>query len=56
MTASYKTEIIISDQRQVSCDGSKQSDGHPRVYLQIGAENTVSCPYCSCKFQFNNDT
>ncbi len=44
------TEIeqpIIAETSSVSCDGGGGADGHPNVYLEIGDEGQVVCPYCS---------
>ena len=46
----YK-EIVES--RSVSCDGGLGASGHPKVYLNIGSENKVVCPYCSRVFILN---
>ncbi|RKF16137.1 zinc-finger domain-containing protein [Roseovarius spongiae] len=43
-------EIRIVDQYRVACDGSEGALGHPRVWLQIPAEQGwVECPYCDCR-------
>ncbi len=34
--------------RSVACDGGPA--GHPKVYLQIGEEGFVECPYCDRRF------
>jgi uncharacterized Zn-finger protein len=36
--------------RSVSCDGGGGPLGHPKVYLQIGEEGFVECPYCDRRF------
>jgi len=36
--------------KKVHCDGPEFSK-HPRVYLNMGDENTVVCPYCSHVFK-----
>ena len=42
-------EIKVVDSYKVVCDGG--DGGHPRVYLQIPAEQGwVECPYCDCKY------
>ena len=43
-------EIIEVDETRVCCDGGGGSLGHPRVYLEMGDENFVECPYCDRKF------
>lgn len=39
---------IVHDTR-VACDGGGVL-GHPKVYLQIGDEGFVDCPYCDRRF------
>jgi len=34
----------------VSCDGGGGALGHPKVYLQIGEEGFIDCPYCDRRF------
>ena len=46
-----KNEIIISDNKQVMCEGNRQASGHPRVFLQIDESGKATCPYCSRIFQ-----
>ena len=36
--------------KRVACDGVGGALGHPRVYLEMGEENSVECPYCDRKF------
>ena len=43
-------EVIEVETRVVACDGSGGALGHPRVYLNLGAENSVECPYCDRLF------
>ncbi|MEM8754712.1 MAG: zinc-finger domain-containing protein [Pseudomonadota bacterium] len=35
---------------RVPCDGGEGALGHPRVWLSIGEEGFVECPYCDKKF------
>ena len=35
---------------RVACDGGGGALGHPKVYLQIGDEGFVECPYCDRRF------
>jgi len=39
-------EVIVVNHTRVACDGSEGALGHPKVYLEIGAENFVECGYC----------
>jgi uncharacterized Zn-finger protein len=46
-------EIIPVDDTRVRCDGGKGLGdplGHPIVYLEMGDENFVECPYCDRRF------
>ena len=43
-------ETIDVKTLEVSCDGGVGPLGHPLVYLRIGAEGWVECPYCDRRF------
>ena len=43
-------ETFEVNTRSVACDGGPA--GHPKVYLQIGDEGFVDCPYCDRRFVF----
>ncbi|MCU0837823.1 MAG: zinc-finger domain-containing protein [Rhodospirillales bacterium] len=43
-------ETIAVDRHVVACDGGGGPLGHPLVYLNLGAEGEVTCPYCSRHF------
>lgn len=47
-------ETIFVDSHRVACDGGGAL-GHPLVYLELGEEGRVMCPYCSRVFQRTND-
>ncbi len=40
-------EIIETDSKTVACDGGGGPLGHPRVYLNLGDDGKIECPYCS---------
>jgi uncharacterized Zn-finger protein len=40
-------ETITVDTDRVACDGGGGALGHPKVYLNLGKEGKVECPYCS---------
>jgi len=42
-------ETIYVDTKVVACDGGDVL-GHPRVYLNLGGDGKVECPYCSRLF------
>jgi uncharacterized Zn-finger protein len=53
-------EIIVTDVKRVSCDGSNgirggegyrpAALGHPRIYLEIDEHGYVDCGYCDRRF------
>jgi len=43
-------EIIRVDSEVVGCDGGGGALGHPLVYLHIGKDGAIDCPYCSRRF------
>ena len=43
-------ETLHVDSPSVSCDGGDGALGHPRVYLNMGDQGWVECPYCDRKF------
>lgn len=48
-------DTIIVTQSRVSCDGGG-SQGHPNVYLKIGASGETVCPYCSRRYALAEKT
>ena len=40
-------ETITVDTRVVACNGGGGALGHPAVYLNLGPNHQVECPYCS---------
>ena len=48
-------EIVEVTDRSVSCDGGGGALGHPKVYLNMGSENFVECPYCDRRFVLKQD-
>jgi len=43
-------EVIESDDTRVACDGGGGVLGHPKVYLEMGDQTYVECPYCDRRF------
>jgi len=43
-------ETITVDSTRIACDGDEGPLGHPRVWLQMGAEGRVDCGYCDRRF------
>ena len=46
-------EVLHVKSKKVSCDGSKSASSHPLVYLNMGDNDYVVCPYCSKYFTIN---
>ena len=44
------SDIIKTDETRVACDGDGGALGHPRVYLDLGKDGKVECPYCERSF------
>lgn len=45
-------ETVTVSTKKVACDGINKDSGHPRVYLNMGADDFVDCPYCSCRYVY----
>ncbi len=45
------TDVVEVEEVEIACDGGDAAVGHPRVYLHIGAEGHVDCPYCGRHFR-----
>ena len=43
-------EVVTVRSRRIACDGVGGALGHPRVYLEMGGEPFVECPYCDRRF------
>ena len=48
MDRAENEQPIVVKSKTVNCDGG--SSGHPNIYLKIGEEKKVVCPYCSRVF------
>lgn len=46
-------EIKSVSSKRVSCDGDGGALGHPRIYLDMGDDTEIECPYCGRKFIFD---
>lgn len=44
-------EIIEVEDTKVACDGDGGPLGHPRVFLNLGEDGRVDCPYCDRQFR-----
>jgi len=43
-------ETIKVSKKEVACNGGDGALGHPRVYLNLGSQGRVVCPYCDRLF------
>ncbi len=43
-------EVVHVTSKKVSCEGAKADSSHPLIYLNMGNEDHVVCPYCSRYF------
>lgn len=43
-------DIVETEKTEVACDGGKGALGHPKVYLSLGKDGFVDCPYCGRRF------
>jgi uncharacterized Zn-finger protein len=44
------TETIHVETETIGCDSGGGALGHPLVYLTLGKEGKVDCPYCGRRF------
>ncbi len=47
-------EIIEIGAREFECIGAKPPFDHPHIYLEMGNDNEVICPYCSTLYRYND--
>jgi len=41
--------------KEFQCMGATPPQDHPHVYLDMGDENQIVCPYCSTLFEFDEE-
>lgn len=39
--------------RELNCMGARAPYDHPHVYLDMGADGEILCPYCSTVYQYD---
>ena len=42
--------VILTNQSRVACNGGGGTLGHPQIFLTLGNDGRVTCPYCSREF------
>ena len=50
-----QTEIVDVETSRVSCNGGGGALGHPKIYLEMGDEHEITCPYCGRIFRRPKD-
>ena len=48
--AGVALETISVTTDRVACDGNGDALGHPRVWLTLGTDGKIICPYCSRRY------
>ncbi|MDA9048181.1 zinc-finger domain-containing protein [Hellea sp.] len=53
MPKSLKSQnpITIVTSKRISCDGTGGALGHPRIFIDMGQDNTAKCKYCDRIFK-----
>ncbi|MEM7300370.1 MAG: zinc-finger domain-containing protein [Pseudomonadota bacterium] len=41
--------------KEFTCVGANPPHDHPHVFLDMGADNEIVCPYCSTLYKFDPD-
>ena len=44
------SEVIMVTSARVSCNGGGGPLGHPQVWLTLGTDGEITCPYCSRRY------
>lgn len=45
---------IVLGSREFMCIGAKPPFDHPHVFLDMGSEDEIVCPYCSTLFRYRS--
>jgi uncharacterized Zn-finger protein len=45
--------VVEIGAKEFMCEGAKPPFDHPHVYLDMGDETEIVCPYCSTLFRYN---
>jgi uncharacterized Zn-finger protein len=45
--------VVAIGAREFMCEGAKPPFDHPHVYLDMGDESEIVCPYCSTLFRYD---
>jgi len=45
------SEVFVSV-KEFECIGAEPPYDHPHIFLDMGSEDEIICPYCSTRFRF----
>ena len=48
-------EKIYVGVKELQCMGARPPHDHPHVYLDMGADSQILCPYCSTLYRYRSD-
>lgn len=48
--AEIDVPVVSTTANRVSCNGGGGALGHPQIWLTLGEDGRVTCPYCSKQF------
>lgn len=55
--AKFKNDRAVREIRigvkEFKCIGASPPQDHPHIYLEMGSEDTILCPYCGTLFRFD---
>ena len=55
-TQNSPLETLHVNSKKISCEGGSTISGHPLVYLDMGEDDSITCPYCSKFFTINKES
>lgn len=47
-------ELITIGTKKFMCVGANPPFDHPHIYLDMGEDSEIVCPYCSTLFRYDN--
>jgi uncharacterized Zn-finger protein len=47
--------IVHLGAKKLMCVGAKPPFDHPHVYLDMGSDSEIICPYCSTLYRYRSD-
>jgi uncharacterized Zn-finger protein len=51
--AVHDEDVVIVTSTRVMCEGPGGALGHPRTYLDMGSDTSVTCKYCDRVFKLD---